>query len=309
MENLFTKDSFEKSFKCWSAQIEKLAPAHTTRERLDLGDHLHEIFNQTAPPEGEEKRSQSSVSKGGKNWEALVCWYLNICTVGRNTVVVPPIKDLLPQPILDAVTIQIGAFSFSQEPDLVALSFPNLSEYQIDKEEICINDTHGKRVLTTSQQEKYPLMSVMNALVARDFGEIGVHIIQCKTNWKDNAQAPMLWDAVYHMKNNTDSPLNLTVGKNNYSVQHAKANTYSFVTVPTGNMNDLKPTSAPVVRLSHLSGCVYWGNKSQEGIASSIKEMLDSTLSDGSDRSTIDTMDEILQPSLSTTYKYFQFPA
>lgn len=31
-------------------------------------------------------------------------------------------------------------------------------------------------------------------------GNLEAHIIQCKTNWNDNAQIPMLWNMVYATK-------------------------------------------------------------------------------------------------------------
>ncbi|MCH1941641.1 hypothetical protein [Holdemania massiliensis] len=68
----------------------------------------------------------------------------------------------------------------------------------MDKDCITINDIYGNFVPTYKARSiKYNLLPVLDAYVARDFYEIEKQIIQCKTNWNDNAQVPMFWDAVY----------------------------------------------------------------------------------------------------------------
>ena len=62
--------------------------------------------------------------------------------------------------------------------------------------------------------------------------EIG--IIQCKTNWNDNAQVPMLWDMIYSAGGFRGR--NITIGRNGYNIQNAQSFTYSFVTVPSINV-------------------------------------------------------------------------
>lgn len=41
-------------------------------------------------------------------------------------------------------------------------------------------------------------LAALNILVDRDANSIDINVIQCKTNWNDNAQIPMLWDMVYN---------------------------------------------------------------------------------------------------------------
>ena len=48
-------------------------------------------------------------------------------------------------------------------------------------------------------------------IASRDFDEYEIGIIECKTNWKDNAQIPMLWDVIYSA--NGWEGRNITVGK------------------------------------------------------------------------------------------------
>lgn len=115
------------------------------------------------------------------------------------------------------------------------------------------------------------MLPILDALVARDFNEIEKHIIQCKTNWNDNAQVPMLWDAVYAADRFRNG---ITVGQNGYSIRNVDMFTYSFATVPTVKLEKIKKDSTCVLRVRNLSGGNYWGLPSQIGIADSLKEML-----------------------------------
>ena len=42
---------------------------------FDLGDDLREIFSSTSTKNKSKKRSQGSLSSGGKAWECLLVWY------------------------------------------------------------------------------------------------------------------------------------------------------------------------------------------------------------------------------------------
>ncbi len=284
----------------WQGVIRSLAPLPnpTPRQIIDLGDHLHDIFYTTA-----HGRNQSQVSAGGANWEALVCWYLNLCNIGRRTVIIKHSKELLPEPISDAITVNYANTTSNTESDLIAITFPDLPEYNVDKDSINVNDENGHPVVINHRGPMhYNLREVLNALVARDFAQIEIHVIQCKTNWRDNAQIPMLWDMIYQAGN---FRANITIGRNNNSISSARLFTYAFVTVPTGR-NNYTPNSTPVIRVRNLSGGNYWGLPSRTGVASSVKEMLSRNLSNGSTTNHISTLTTELT-SLSTTYSYFNF--
>lgn len=266
-----------------------------------IGDNLRDIFRTT----GQAGRSQSDVSGGGANWEALVCWYLNICLIDRRTFVLKHNKDLIPSPIKDAITVNYGNFRSNTESDLIAITFPDKAEYTIDKEQILIKDIHGNSV-DISKGKNYNFLPILDALVARDFDDIEIHIIQCKTNWNDNAQIPMLWDAVYSANTFRNG---ISVGTNGYSIHDAKRFTYSFVTVPSNQIEKngrltYKNTSTAVLRVLNLSGGNYWGLPSETGVASSIKELLERNLKSGHSNGIISTIRTSMS-YLNSTYSYF----
>ena len=304
IKNLFGTKGFIKAWSTWKNKISELVPNRSANQFFDLGDHLKEIFYTTnmSKVRIDGTRSQSEVSGGGANWEALVCWYLNFCCIGRRTVVIKHNKNLVPDPISNAITVNYGTFISNTESDLIAITFPDKVEYSMDKEKIVVNDEDGN-VIQIKHRGKmnYNLKEVLNALVARDFSEIEIHIIQCKTNWNDNAQIPMLWDMIYSANN---FKTNITVGREGYSISNARLFTYAFATVPTVKVDTIKRNSAPVLRVSNLSGGNYWGMQSVSGIASSMKEMLSRNLSNGANSSHKTTLASEL-PKLSSIYDYF----
>lgn len=307
IEQLFCSQTVKNSWGTWKSTILNLLSTPPTPKQIyDIGDNLRDIFRTT----GTSGRGQSSLSGGGTGWEALVCWYLNLCLIGRRTFVIKHSEELIPAPISSAITVNYNNIPSNTESDLIAITFPNKSEYVCDKDDIVINDENGNTVPTYigKKVKRYNYLNVINALVARDFKDIEIHNIQCKTNWNDNAQIPMLWDAVYLA---TTFRNGITVGSNGYSMHDAKRFTYSFVTVPsnslkTSNGSDrYKPTSTPVLRVIYLTGGNYWGLPTKRGVASSVKEMLERNLKSGCDASILDTIKASL-PDFSTTYNYFR---
>lgn len=296
---LFATTGFKNAWPIWQKEINRLASGRTERQLFDLGDSLRDIFYTTNTS---SSRSQSDVSGGGANWEALVCWYLNLCLIGRRTVVIKHNTALIPPCVADAITVNYGTFASNTESDLIAITFPDNPEYTCDKGSIVINDQNGQLVpIYKTKRSKYNLLEVIGALCARDFNEIEIHIIQCKTNWNDNAQVPMLWDAVYSATNFRSG---VSVGLNGYSITDISRFTYSFVTVPTVKLERIKKDSLCVLRVMFLSGGNYWGLPTKIGIANSIKEMLNRNLKSGSCSSHITTIKAAL-PLLNTTYGYF----
>ena len=164
------------------------------------------------------------------------------------------------------------------------------------------------KVMTSKNRTNtFNFLPVLNALVERDFSEIEIHIIQCKTNWNDNAQIPMLWDAVYSANTFRNG---ISVGTDGYSIHDTKRFTYSFVTVPSNQIERdgrqmYKLTSTSVLRVTNLSGGNYWGLPSKQGIASSVKELIERNLKSGNNNSVLNTISQAL-PYLSTTHSYFK---
>lgn len=304
IKKLFETNGFSTVWPTWKNKIQtdifNSAPP-TEHLIYSIGDSLRNIFKST----GQAGRSQSDVSGGGANWEALVCWYLNICLIDRRTFVLKHNKDLIPSPIKDAITVNYGNFRSNTESDLIAITFPDKTEYTIDKEQILINDIHGNSV-DINKGKNYNFLPILDALVARDFDDIEIHIIQCKTNWNDNAQIPMLWDTVYSANTFRNG---ISVGTNGYSIHDVKRFTYSFVTVPSNQIEKngrliYKNTSTAVLRVLNLSGGNYWGLPSETGVASSIKELLERNLKNGHSNGIISTIRTSMS-YLNSTYSYF----
>lgn len=300
INHLFATKGFSKCWSTWHKKIQSLAPANTPNQIFNLGDSLKEIFNTTNISSA---RSQSDVSGGGANWEALVCWYLNLCLIGRRTVVIKHSVKLLPVPIRNAITVNYKNFVSNTEADLIAITFPNLPEYTIDKEKISVLDANGLPVAMKSKRGKksYNLLNVLNALTARDLSEIETHIIQCKTNWNDNAQIPMLWDMLYSANGFKSD---IQIGREGVSIEDMHHFTYSFVTVPTVKLDKITAHSVAVKRVTNLSGGNYWGLPSKSNIAKSIKEMLYNNLKTGHSKSHLTTLSLELK-KLNTNYAYF----
>ena len=286
IQQLFSISSFRSSWETWKNSINSLLSDNPTASEIyNLGDHLRDIFRTTR----QSGRSQNAIVSGGVCWEALICWYLNLCLVNRRTFVIKHHKSLITDCIKDAITVNYGNFQSNTESDLIAITFPDKEDYR------CDNNGHECQFL-----------SLLNTLSARDFAELEIHIIQCKTNWNDNAQIPMLWDAIYSATNFRN---NITVGANGYSIHDCARFSYSFVTVPSNplrknNRDTYTPTSMAVLRVHNLSGGNYWGIPSKSGVASSVKEILERNLKNGHSQGLLNTINMAI-PELHTTFAYF----
>ena len=152
-------------------------------------------------------------------------------------------------------TLGYKTVSSNSESDLVAIEFP---------EELGIPKT---------QPSRKRLVDGVDLVCRSRFPNLGVTVIQCKTNWADNAQIPMLWDMVYSMKDSRAS--GVTVGTAKLSPDRLTHFAYAFATVPT--QKDLKgkykDSSLPVRRVSNLSGGNYWATESRSGVASSLDNL------------------------------------
>lgn len=299
VDALFSTSTFNKSFGSWKTSILSLIPHKLPQEVFDIGDHLREIFNITNTSSG---RSQDVVSGGGACWEALVCWYLNLCCVGRRTIIIKHSKELIPNCVSDAITVNYGNFPSNTESDLIAITFPDKSEYLTEYSSLSVNDSYGNPIPLYKGKTKKPnLKEIIDSLAKRDFSDLEVNIIQCKTNWNDNAQIPMLWDMIYSAKAFKTS---ISIGRNGFSINTIKKFYYSFVTVPSNKLTSFKSTSTCVKRVENLSGGNYWGCPTLNNVAASIKEILTRNLSSGASSNHLSTLG-IELPKLSSDYKYF----
>lgn len=297
IEKLFKPKGFTTNWETWKDEINSKIPKRTPKQIFDLGDNLRDIFYST----NTGTREQSDVSGGGASWESLVCWYLNLCLIGRRTVVIKHNKELIPECVRDAITVNYGSFASNTESDLIAITFPDTPNYSIDKDEIEVIDTDGNSVPVRKKGKKYNLKAVLDALCHHDFSDLEIHVIQCKTNWNDNAQIPMMWDMIYSAK---DFKNGIEVGRNGYSMHDISRFSYSFVTVPTVKLEKIKSTSTCVERVRNMSGGNFWGMPSKSSVAHSVKELLVRNLKNGDTQSHLVTIKNEI-PKLDSKYSYF----
>ncbi len=241
------------------------------RKVLDIGDHLRDIFFcGGANASRGDANSNSTVSRAGNAWEALVVWYLNLCLIGTRFVAIKKKKKLLPTAISDAITVQYGSFPSNSESDVIVIGYPEHPAF----------DELGRLAWPTST---YP--AEQNDILERNLHKVFVGVIQTKTNWNENAQVPMLWDMIYRfaLDRSGNAPSEITVGQNGVSIRDLKRFTYAFATAPTQKdlAKTFKTTSTTVCRVRSLSGGNYWGEQSKSGVAKSLKEYFNTNLAYG----------------------------
>ena len=272
----------------WRETIDRiLGGNHDVNGILDLGDHLSDIFRSTAI----DGRTQGGLSVAGTRWEALVCWYCNLCLLGSRTVVIKMNRNLIPDPILDSLAVIHDNTQTNSESDLVAITFPAFDQYRIDR--------------NNELQDLRELKIELNTLTERNFRDYEVGIIQCKTNWNDDVQRPMLWNMIYHARDFADA--SLSIGRNNFSMRDFNRFTYSFVTVPTNDPNSYGNTHLTVLRARTLSGGNYWGRETSNGIALSIKEIFNVNFRNGQTAGLRDDLTGALR-GLRNEFAYFNVP-
>lgn len=251
VSDLMSLGTIKKTWPTWQLKIQEQCKTSDIShiDVQNIGNHLFDIFKTTSMGRG-----QSDVSGGGAGWEALVCWYLNLCLLGSRTVVIKSKKANIPTCILKSISVNYGNFPSNTESDLLAITFPLTNELNSE--------------FTGNHKE---LMEIVNSITEAKFKEVELGIIQCKTNWNDNAQIPMLWDLIYA---SNGFSVNATVGSGSFSHKTLKKFSYSFVTVPTVKPENFKVNSTAVQRVKSLSGGNYWGLPFKSGIASNLFDII-----------------------------------
>lgn len=225
-------------------EINQLVRKNTGTEIFNLGDHLSDVFQ--AGPKG---RPQGGLSISGSAWEFLVLWYLNIGFHGTDVVVIDPKKSVVPEYVYNALTVNMNNFSTNTESDLIAIGLKS-------------PPTSPFTVADLSQH------------IQANPGDADIAVIQCKTNWNENAQIPMLWNMVYDSTGFFSNKI--SVGKSGAHIGTFGSFAYSFVTVPSNCPTLYKPSSIKIIRVAGLSGGNYWGRASKTGVATSLKEFFTS---------------------------------
>lgn len=203
-------------------------------------------------------RTQQDVSTGGVVWECLVAWYLNFVCYGTDLIASKRTTANTPSVITDAISVTLHGYSTTTESDLVIYSVPEV-------------DSYADRPLTIAD---------INRAVENDTNECAVAIVQCKTNWNDNAQIPMLWDLIYRSLPfvNVSS---IQIGRNGVNPRSFREQSikYAFMTVPTNQKMIYKVGSVPVTRVLGLSGGNYWGKPTKPGVATGFSDFLNNNFS------------------------------
>ena len=274
LENVFSTPTFRACWQIWEPEIKRiLGTNYTENDIINLGDHLSDIFRST----GGNGRGQGELSSSGIAWESLVCWYINVCSVGSRIVAMRKMS-IVPKAIQDAITVNYGNFACNTESDITIIVFPNLPDYNTDIAQLNILNHLGVQI-PIIKRNKFNF-EITNFLAERDFNLFEIGIIQCKTNWNDNAQIPMLWDMIYSAGGFRGR--NITIGRNGFNIQNAQSFTYSFVTVPSNQNATYSPNGVAVKRVTNLSGGNYWGKPSVQNVAKSLKEIFTNNFQSGS---------------------------
>lgn len=242
LETMSKLGSFSSSWPYFEKEIRAFLGVNPDAQKiLELGGHLEKVFRSNVVP----GRSNSAVSTGGTAWECLVAWYLNLVFVGTQVLVGRPSQKFTPSCISKALSIVIANHQTNTESDLIAFSVPRV------KSKDSLN------------------LAEINKAISLDTALCSVGVIQCKTNWNDNAQIPMLWDLIYQFSRNPIPRVN--VGVDGYSPSSFRDFSYAFVTVPTVS-TQFKASSLAVLRVTNLSGGNYWGKPTQNGVARRVSE-------------------------------------
>ncbi len=268
IESGFISEPFQETWSIWKPAIQRYVHTNSSAESvIGLADHLADIFKLT----NTGGRSQSSLSGAGYSWEAFVNWYLNICFIGSRAVAVRNISDI-PTPIRKALNVNYGTFKSNTEADIIVIIFPDLDLYKSSIDSLEFNNNDIIVSTNSNRRKKTQNKDIINSLTVNHFEKHEVGIIQCKTNWNDNAQIPMLWGMLYSVHEFKEGS-QISIGIDSFSIDQLKKFTYSFVTVPTGKLENYKPSSTAVNRVRNLSGGNYWGHQTKSSIANSLKEI------------------------------------
>lgn len=324
----------------WESRMQghiKLDPTMTSKQHAEkiflLGEHLRDVFYSTKDTSS-SGRQQRELSSGGYLWERLVAYYLNYCLANTRTVVFTGATNF--DAIKTAVTF--NDMDSTSEVDLLAITFPDVLEFKTDinsvKHDLQITYPatgimpsqlefiHNNRLRTKSLTEK-----LANYLISENYSEMELHVIQCKTNWNDIIQTPMLWSLVYYLsRDNINLPIssNINFGSGLYTLPRLKDFSYSFVSVPTQNNGEYETdpdkkaeleadfeakfseTNLPVKRAQLIRGGYYWGLP-KHGTIHPISELLNRNLRSGyTGQHIVDNIsDNIDNDRYNTDYDYF----
>lgn len=265
IKDLFDTNSFKDAWEgSWQDKIKEIIEEEGF---IKLTERAKEIFTTTS-----DGRGQGAVSSAGTAWECFLTWYLNLGLVGTRTIVIKPKKKFNLEAIKDTVTVNYGEFTSSSETDLIAVTFPKSDEIAYTSENKEGFESIIKAINSLEEIRFSKLNTILNSIVKENIHKIKVNVIQCKTNWNDNAQIPMAWDMIYSATGFQDR--SISIGKNGLSIHKLKEFKYSFITVPSNN-NEYKKSTTSVLRVRELSGANFWGLPTKNEVAHTVSDIFE----------------------------------
>ncbi|WP_428235407.1 hypothetical protein [Gracilimonas sp.] len=309
IENCFKTKSFSNAWEVWEKVIiQKLGKDYNWNDILNLGENLSDVFFSTRGDVEEGlsvAQANSKASTSGTAWECLVTWYLNLVFLNSRAVVFKKTSDV-PSPLTDGLKVMHNNTATNSESDLIVVIFPKIPHFSDDLLQVPLTDNRSKPYvpdgnkpagLYKSGSPKKVNIDKYAAKVCEEYyGKFEMGVIQCKTNWNENSQIPMLWDIVYRLGKNIDRDIpNFKVGSNGFSIIQLKRFTYSFLTVPTNSRENYKATTLAVNRVRNLSGGNYWGFPDKQSVASSTKQIFDNNFMSAFDGSIRQSLQNVIE--------------
>lgn len=317
IENCFKTKSFKNAWLVWEKIIiQKLGKDYNWNDVLNLGENLGDIFFSTRGDVEEGlsvAQANSKASTSGTAWECLVTWYLNLIFINSRAVVFKKTGDV-PSPLTDGLKVLHNNTATNSESDLIVVVFPNLPHFTDGLLQVPLTDKRSKPYVSDGNKpiglykKGFPNKRAIDKYAAKVceeyFSKFEMGVIQCKTNWNENSQIPMLWDIVYRLGKNIDRDIpNFRVGSNGFSINQLNRFTYSFLTVPTNSRDNYKATSLGVSRVRNLSGGNYWAFPDKQSVASSIKQIFDNNFMGAFEGN----IRESLQPIVEQDFDSFEY--
>jgi len=161
-----------------------------------------------------------------------------------------------PSPVKDALSVCFENSVLRSEPDVILISSEALAH-------------------SPAQNSRKEMLKTINSTIEDTYSKTGVVNFQCKTNWNDNAQIPMLWNMLYNQsRKGALIPNGFSIGRNGFSLKNLALFGYGFVTVPTQKKGPqgYKASNLDVMRVKTMSAGNYWGHPSINGVCMSLSE-------------------------------------
>ena len=277
MKQISNLNSLSKVWDIWQPKINSaLGEQPKGKDIFELGEKLSSIF-QTYET---DDRDQSTLSGGGAAWECLNVWFLNLLFWDTSIIVSRTNKALVPECLRNALTVSFSSIPTNTESDVSIFKIPD------------------------SDLLKSSKIADINSHLENKISDIDFVNLQCKTNWNDNAQIPMLWDLIYNAQGFKIS--NISVGIKGISPNSFSSFNYAFSTVPTVKKEKFKKETLAVLRVKNLSGGNYWGHPTDNGIAKCINELPMNHFSDEFQGGLINHIDKSLKKDSSYLDKFIK---